>query len=178
MNEKILSRLCERMKAPGICECVDNDVKFEPWLRLELCEILKESWKVVKQEQKIPGMNGQVVDIVFGDDSSEHVCEIKVIYTNKHALEDICDIKHEIEAKLQPAPYERKWVLFVVILKEEGRAKKTEDSVWVTAEQIQAFFDIQNAMADRQLSRQDFVFLSEQKGVIFAGQLKNSKHAT
>ena len=93
---------------------------------------------MVKQEQKIPGMNGQVVDIVFGDDSSEHVCEIKVIYTNKHALEDICDIKHEIEAKLQPAPYERKWVLFVVILKEEGRAKKTEDSVWVTAEQIQA----------------------------------------
>ena len=86
-----------------------------------------------------------------------------------------------LNMKLKPnfrAPYERKWVLFVVILKEEGRAKKTEDSVWVTAEQIQAFFDIQNAMADRQLIRQDFVFLSEQKGVIFAGQLKNSKQAT
>ena len=178
MNEKILSRLCERMKAPGISDCVDNDVKFDPWLRLELCEILKESWKVVMTEQKVPGMNGQVLDVVFGDGSSEHVCEIKVIYTNKHALEDLCAIKHEIEDKLKPVPYESKWVLFVVVLKEEGRAKKTEDTVWATAGQIQAFSDIQDTMVDRQLISKDVLFLSGQKGIIFSGQLKNGKQAT
>jgi len=171
MNEKILSRLCERMKAPGISECVDNDVKFEPWLRLELCEILNESWKVVMSEQKALGMNGQVVDIVFGDGSCEQACEIKVIYTNTHALEDLCDIMYDIEAKLKPAHYERKWVLFVVVLKDEGRANKAEESFWETAGQTQAFAGIRDAMVDRQLICKDVLFLSGRQGVVIAGQL-------